>query len=183
MKKTKRMDMGGEVESRRDREYDDNNEARMERRRMKRGDMEDRRKSMMDKMEGYRNKRMGESMAEGAMKRMRPAIAPPAVQPTQSAMRSGMALSPPANQAVVGAPPPNMARMTQNAMNQMKPMPIAGQGVKPMMRGGGLARKGVGAALKGGGLARKGVGQALKNGGLVKANGVAKRGKTRGKMC
>lgn len=51
------------------------------------------------------------------------------------------------------------------------------------MRGGGLARKGVGMALRGGGLARKGVGQALNKGGLVKANGVAQRGKTRGKMC
>lgn len=36
--------------------------------------------------------------------------------------------------------------------------------------------------MKGGGLARKGVGQALAKGGLVKANGCAKRGKTRGKM-
>lgn len=36
--------------------------------------------------------------------------------------------------------------------------------------------------MKGGGLARKGVGQALKAGGMVKACGVAKRGKTKGKM-
>ncbi len=36
--------------------------------------------------------------------------------------------------------------------------------------------------MKGGGLARKGVGQALKSGGMVKACGVAKRGKTKGKI-
>lgn len=54
---------------------------------------------------------------------------------------------------------------------------------KPAMRGGGLAKKGVGMALRGGGLAKRGVGQALNKGGLVNANGAAKRGKTRGKMC
>ena len=43
-------------------------------------------------------------------------------------------------------------------------MPVA----RPMMRGGGLARKGVG--------------QALAAGGAVRACGVAKRGKTKGKM-
>ena len=37
-------------------------------------------------------------------------------------------------------------------------------------------------AMKGGGLARKGVGMALKAGGMVRACGVAKRGKTKGKM-
>lgn len=36
--------------------------------------------------------------------------------------------------------------------------------------------------MRGGGLARKGVGMALAKGGMVKANGCAKRGKTRGKM-
>ena len=37
-------------------------------------------------------------------------------------------------------------------------------------------------AMRGGGLAKKGVGQAMAKGGMVKANGCAKRGKTRGKM-
>ena len=45
--------------------------------------------------------------------------------------------------------------------------------------GGMMARK---AGMKGGGLARKGVGMALAKGGLVKANGCAKRGKTKGRM-
>ena len=44
----------------------------------------------------------------------------------------------------------------------------------PMPRGAGV--------MRGGGLARKGVGMALAKGGMVKANGCAKRGKTRGKM-
>lgn len=38
-------------------------------------------------------------------------------------------------------------------------------------------------SMRGGGLARKGVGQALAKGGLAKANGVAVRGKTKGRMC
>ncbi len=58
-------------------------------------------------------------------------------------------------------------------MNRGAEMPQRG-----FKMGANLARP----AMKGGGLARKGVGQALKAGGMVKACGVAKRGKTKGKM-
>jgi len=47
-----------------------------------------------------------------------------------------------------------------------------------MRKGGAVKSK----QMRGGGLARKGVGMALAKGGMVKANGCAKRGKTRGKM-
>lgn len=60
-------------------------------------------------------------------------------------------------------------------------------GAMPVRTAGGLGtmasqsamRK---AMMRGGGLARKGVGQALAAGGAVRACGVAKRGKTKGKM-
>ena len=50
---------------------------------------------------------------------------------------------------------------------------------RQVMRKGGAVRS---KEMRGGGLARKGVGMALAKGGMVKANGCAKRGKTRGKM-
>lgn len=185
-KKMKRMDMGGEVESR-----DDDN--RMERRRMKRGDMEGRRKMMMDKIEGYHGKSRGDfdvkpdmraKIAEGVASRMRPQVVPPAPMPRQSDMRANAMAAPPrmANPALgkpmntgpgaIGGSPVGLggalqnmqASMAQNVMNKMSPKPVA----PPAMRGGGLARKGVG--------------QALKAGGAVRACGVAKRGKTKGKM-
>lgn len=197
MKKTKRMDRGGEVESRRGSGDDD----RMERIRTRRGDAEGRRKLMMDKIEGYRSKNRGDfgsalagakaRMKQNMMGKMRPQSLPSAqpaqpvvaapppnmpqlnsmpgaasqASPTQRAMMSGISSSPPARQSVVGSPPPNMGQMAQNVMSQIK---STNNPAAPKMRGGGLARKGVG--------------QALKAGGAVRACGVAKRGKTKGKM-
>lgn len=66
----------------------------------------------------------------------------------------------------IGAMPENKMMMGRN-MRKPEATPVDPMARKPM---------------RGGGLARKGVGQALAKGGLVKANGCAKRGKTRGKM-
>lgn len=56
------------------------------------------------------------------------------------------------------------------------------RGGADMMDRAGRAMPRVAGVMRGGGLARKGVGMALAKGGMVKANGCAKRGKTRGKM-
>lgn len=60
-------------------------------------------------------------------------------------------------------------------------------GAMPVRTAGGLGTMASQSAMRktmmrGGGLARKGVGQALAAGGAVRACGVAKRGKTKGKM-
>jgi hypothetical protein len=55
-------------------------------------------------------------------------------------------------------------------------------GAMPSRTAGGLGMVMPQRMMRGGGLARKGVGQALAAGGAVRACGVAKRGKTKGKM-
>jgi hypothetical protein len=75
------------------------------------------------------------------------------------------------------------------AMSQSQPI-LGGVAAAPggtkssLMAGMGMKKGGAvkGKKMRGGGLARKGVGMALAKGGMVKANGCAKRGKTRGKM-
>ena len=65
--------------------------------------------------------------------------------------------------------PAAQAQGAQNVINRMNAERAAGLNPNPRM-------------MRGGGLARKGVGQALAAGGAVRACGVAKRGKTKGKM-
>lgn len=90
--------------------------------------------------------------------------------------------------------PAAQAQGAQNVINRMNAeraaaMKMAPAGQRPSTQSGAMAALGqmpssqnALRAMRGGGLARKGVGQALAAGGAVRACGVAKRGKTKGKM-
>lgn len=86
-----------------------------------------------------------------------------------------------------------MKRMQMGGMARMgSAMPVRGGGGVPLQGPRGIpmmpARPGMKPSrmmarpVRGGGLARKGVGMAMAAGGAVKACGVAKRGKSRGRM-
>jgi hypothetical protein len=80
---------------------------------------------------------------------------------------------------------PSIAQIESKPISGMRPDPVTGRLPTPVPKVDMTAprqpgQKGYG--MKGGGLARKGVGMALAKGGLVKANGCAKRGKTKGRM-
>lgn len=184
MKKTKRMMDGGMAKSmsRDEREDNDNmDEERVERREQRRerrgSDMrEERRSEMMKRREAraamtpeQRSAVRAERMAQ--IQKMGAGI--------RDSFKKGFGVLRKPSPPVAGQP--GIAPPVRPIIPQAAPMPAPAL-QKPAMRGGGLARKGVGQALRGGGLARKGVGQALKAGGAVRACGVAKRGKTKGKM-
>jgi hypothetical protein len=123
--------------------------------------------------------------SKGGTSMMQGLIGGRGVPATKGDMVGSMPVAPPSSKPTVAMP---MTSSQTGSVAGVAPTTsrVIGGGSAPggmmqrqVMRKGGKVQ---GKKMRGGGLARKGVGMALAKGGMVKANGCAKRGKTRGKM-